>query len=262
MVKATRWLKALINGRKPISAAENQIPAKQKKRWSFVKSIPEINPKPPTASLPPMKLPAASISKREEWAAVKIQASFRGYLARRALKALKGLVKLQALVKGHIVRKQTAETLRCMQALVRAQAQLRAHARHANKSSRPLSNPESLTPEKTEAYQQRISNSWIDGWIKSKNECRRRLFSDEFEHCPSYMGNTVSFQAKVRAQSVPKQRPKELLVKLRSQSSQRTCSSATSSCCSNSSAVHAKFGNGACYQGSGRLDRFGMPIRI
>ncbi|KAM0934370.1 putative IQ motif, EF-hand binding protein [Dioscorea sansibarensis] len=262
MAKATRWLKALLTGRKPISPAENSIPAKEKKRWGFVKTIREINPKPLPPSPPPMKPPAVSITKREGWAAVKIQASFRGYLARRALQALKGLVKLQALVRGHIVRKQAAETLRCMQALVRAQSRLRSHSRRANKSSSPHSNPESLTtPEKTEAYKQRISNSWIDGWIESKSKCQRRLFSGELEHCPSYMGNTVSFQAKARAQSVPKQRPKEL-VKLRSQSSQRTCSSASSSCCSNSSALQAKFGNRPFYQGSGRLDRLGMPIRI
>lgn len=48
------------------------------------------------------------------------------YQARRALRALKGLVRLQALVRGHAVRKQAALTLRCMQALVRVQARVRA----------------------------------------------------------------------------------------------------------------------------------------
>uniref|UniRef100_A0ACD5W1W9 Uncharacterized protein n=2 Tax=Avena sativa TaxID=4498 RepID=A0ACD5W1W9_AVESA len=62
----------------------------------------------------------------EEAAAARIQATFRGYLARKALCALRGLVKLQALIRGHLVRKQARATLRRMQALLMAQARLRA----------------------------------------------------------------------------------------------------------------------------------------
>ncbi|KAL7230016.1 hypothetical protein ACSBR2_008544 [Camellia fascicularis] len=63
---------------------------------------------------------------KEERAATLIQSNYRGYLARRALRALKGLVRLQALVRGHNVRKQAQMTMRCMQALVRVQARVRA----------------------------------------------------------------------------------------------------------------------------------------
>ncbi|CAL0322148.1 unnamed protein product [Lupinus luteus] len=66
----------------------------------------------------------------EMWAALKIQTLFRGFLARKALRALKGLVKLQALVRGFLVRKQATETLHSMQALIRAQATVRSHKSH------------------------------------------------------------------------------------------------------------------------------------
>ncbi|GJR90355.1 IQ-DOMAIN 31-like protein [Tanacetum coccineum] len=65
-------------------------------------------------------------SGREKWAATKIQSVYRGHLARRALRALKGLVKFQALVRGFLVRKQVAATLYSMQALLRAQLAVRS----------------------------------------------------------------------------------------------------------------------------------------
>ncbi|KAE8680925.1 Detected protein of confused Function [Hibiscus syriacus] len=49
---------------------------------------------------------------RLEWAATRIQNAFSGFLARRALRALKGIERLQALVRGRQVRKQAAVTHR------------------------------------------------------------------------------------------------------------------------------------------------------
>lgn len=63
---------------------------------------------------------------REDVAAVTIQAYFRGHLARRACKALKSLVRLQAVARGAYVRRQAGVAIHCMQAMVRLQVRVRA----------------------------------------------------------------------------------------------------------------------------------------
>ncbi|XP_017242135.1 protein IQ-DOMAIN 31 [Daucus carota subsp. sativus] len=65
---------------------------------------------------------------RQHQAATKAQAAFRGYLARRAFWALKGIIRLQALVRGHLVRRQAVATLQCMHAIVKFQALVRGRA--------------------------------------------------------------------------------------------------------------------------------------
>ncbi|WVZ03066.1 hypothetical protein V8G54_023872 [Vigna mungo] len=61
---------------------------------------------------------------QESAAVIKIQTAFRGYLARKALRALKGIVKLQAIIRGRAVRRQAMSTLKCLQSIVSIQSQV------------------------------------------------------------------------------------------------------------------------------------------
>ncbi|XP_075486955.1 protein IQ-DOMAIN 13-like [Primulina tabacum] len=63
-------------------------------------------------------------SKDKHLSATKIQAAYRGYLARRSFRALKGLVRLQGVVRGQNVKRQTMNAMKQMQLLVRVQTQI------------------------------------------------------------------------------------------------------------------------------------------
>lgn len=148
---------------------------------------------------------------REKWAAVKIQTVFRGFLARKALRALKGLVKLQALVRGYLVRKRAAATLHSMQALIRAQTAVRTQRarRSFNKENRfqpefrHRKSLERFDETRSDIHSKRISTSLespISGFDESpkiveidtfKPRSRSRRFHAALSEC----GDDFSYQA-------------------------------------------------------------------
>ncbi|KAK7308993.1 hypothetical protein RJT34_05380 [Clitoria ternatea] len=185
MGKASKWLRGLLGLKRPDSPSPTA--PKEKRRWSFVKSYREKDLHPThnhdmavaaaTAAVAEAAVAAAHAAAAvarltctgrcpaatagailpDEWAAIKIQAAFRGSLARKALRALKGLVKLQALVRGQLERKHLAERMQRVQALLRVQARIRAGRAqllqspdwNAKSSSLHLHSP--ATPDKFES---------------------------------------------------------------------------------------------------------------
>ncbi|XP_050383813.1 protein IQ-DOMAIN 19-like [Argentina anserina] len=145
MGKASKWIlnfligkqekknQALLTDQFTSSTNRTSHPGtpKVKRRWSFGRSSHRVSKSADsidttTLALKPQQNLAACVSiQAENAAATRIQAAFRAHLARKALHALKSLVKLQALIRGHFVRKQTNATMRRMHALLAIQVRAR-----------------------------------------------------------------------------------------------------------------------------------------
>ncbi|KAI8560353.1 hypothetical protein RHMOL_Rhmol04G0249000 [Rhododendron molle] len=112
---------------------------------------------------------------KEEVAAFKIQTVFRGYMARRALRALRGLVRLKSLVQGPTVKRQTANALRCMQTVARVQSQIQSRRIRMSEENQALQR-QLLQKRAKELASLRIGEEW-DDTLQSKEQIEANLLS-------------------------------------------------------------------------------------
>ncbi|XP_020113956.1 protein IQ-DOMAIN 1-like isoform X2 [Ananas comosus] len=112
---------------------------------------------------------------RDEIAAIKIQTAFRGYMARRALRALRGLVRLKSLVDGNAAKRQTANTLRSMQTLARVQSQIQSRRIRMSEENHALQKQLQLKRER-ELEKLKMGQEWDDS-LQSKEQMEASLLS-------------------------------------------------------------------------------------
>ncbi|RLM91651.1 protein IQ-DOMAIN 14-like [Panicum miliaceum] len=192
MRRVVRWLKHLLTGRNKeehkgfgvnhVATDWSGGLGREKKRWSFAKHRRSESdggarswgqPAAATAGAEsPQARPKEDARAREEKAAVVIQKTFRGYLARRALRALRSLVKIQALVRGYLVRRQAAMTLHRLQTLMRLQSDSIAvknasHRKSMEQEERIFGQEARMKPPATPAHRRRLSDSTDSNYERS-----------------------------------------------------------------------------------------------
>ncbi|KAK9154124.1 hypothetical protein Sjap_001604 [Stephania japonica] len=113
----------------------------------------------------------------EEVAAIKIQTAFRGYLARRALRALRGLVRLKTLLHGQSVKRQVTSTLRSMQTLAHVQFQIRTRRIRMLEENQALQRQIQQKCE-NELERLRMGEEWDDS-LQSKEQIEAKLLNKQ-----------------------------------------------------------------------------------
>ncbi|XP_076961025.1 protein IQ-DOMAIN 3-like [Bidens hawaiensis] len=116
---------------------------------------------------------------KEEVAAIKVQACFRRYVARKKLRALKGLVRLKVLVQSQSVKRQALTTLRCMQTLARVQSQVRVRRIRMSEENQALQRQLMQKREKElDNMKSHLGNGW-DNSRKSKQQLEASIQNKE-----------------------------------------------------------------------------------
>ncbi|KAF2593830.1 hypothetical protein F2Q70_00043130 [Brassica cretica] len=134
---AVRWFKGLFGTKKRLVSSDGSDKAKEQNKNAIVVATAAATAAEAAVSVDKAAAEMARLTGEgragdistweERWAAVKIQK------ARKALRALKGIVKLQALVRGYLVRKRAAAMLHSIQALIRVQTAVRSKRNSCHK---------------------------------------------------------------------------------------------------------------------------------
>ncbi|KAJ0725318.1 putative IQ motif, EF-hand binding protein [Helianthus annuus] len=101
-----------------------------------------------------------------ESAVFVIQAAVRRFLAERELVKQKNVVKLQAAVRGHLVRNHAVGTLRCVQAIVKMQALVRARREKGVQNAGINATPTHVSIEKL--LSNRLARQLLESTPKTK----------------------------------------------------------------------------------------------
>ncbi|GFP92905.1 protein iq-domain 31 [Phtheirospermum japonicum] len=158
-------------------------------------------------------------------AAIEIQTAYRGHLARKALSALKGIVKLQAVVRGELVRKRVVKKLASISFLAKAQPLL-VHRNRVPQTDelKPMLRMNTIVVDTTRLEKLKLKTTRKNETVedsKSLYSQPRRSFCHVKQKSigdygslpnspvfPAYMAATESTKAKSRSFSTPRQRMK------------------------------------------------------
>ncbi|KAL7617387.1 hypothetical protein Lser_V15G02098 [Lactuca serriola] len=198
MGKKGSWLSSIKKALTPNTKEKKNQKSKKKALRDETPSVPNVGPAsvsrhPPPPEVNPIevadeqpKVLAAQPSRlteltrysgksMDEIATIRIQTAFRGYLARRAFRALRGLVRLKTLVDGPTANRQIANTLKSMQNLSRVQCQINSRRIRMSEENQTLQR-QLLQKQAKELESLQMGEDWNDS-LQSKEQIEAKLLS-------------------------------------------------------------------------------------